>query len=159
MKNNPPQPKDPPAPADDSSADLDSPSTAPANKEEELEIIVKALEEVRVHYQVDQGEKQSSLLAEDQFKVLKGKKNIFIKTKHSDLIYIFHNGKDLGLFGSGGKKEQSFSLTEPSKTKGFRMNFIAMDVETTGTLSYVDHIVELAAVRWTLKKSGTLFLL
>ncbi len=26
------------------------------------------------------------------------------------------------------------------------MNFIAMDVETTGTLSYVDHIVEVAAV-------------
>lgn len=29
------------------------------------------------------------------------------------------------------------------------MNFIALDVETTGTLSYVDHIVELAAVRFT----------
>ena len=82
----------------------------PVNKNE-LEIIVKALEEVRVHYQVDQGETKSILLAEDQFKVLKGKKTVFIRTRHSDLIYIFYNGKDLGLFGSGGKKEQSFSLT------------------------------------------------
>ena len=113
----PSQPKDKPALAPASSVDSAPSSTAPANKEEELEIIVKALEEVRVHYQVDQGEKQSSLLAEDQFKVLKGKKNIFIKTKRSDLIYIFHNGKDLGLFGSGGKKEQSFSLTETSERK------------------------------------------
>ncbi len=29
------------------------------------------------------------------------------------------------------------------------MNFVALDVETTGTLSYVDHIVELAAVRFS----------
>ena len=28
------------------------------------------------------------------------------------------------------------------------MNFVAVDVETTGTLAYVDHIVELAAVRF-----------
>ena len=37
------------------------------------------------------------------------------------------------------------------------MNFIAMDVETTGTLSYVDHIVELAAVRFTAKTEGDCF--
>ena len=37
------------------------------------------------------------------------------------------------------------------------MNFIAMDVETTGTLSYVDHIVELAAVRWTGKEEQDSF--
>ena len=29
------------------------------------------------------------------------------------------------------------------------MNFVAVDVETTGTLSYMDHIVELAAVRFS----------
>ena len=29
------------------------------------------------------------------------------------------------------------------------MNFVALDVETTGTLSYMDHIVELAAVRFS----------
>lgn len=29
------------------------------------------------------------------------------------------------------------------------MDFVAVDVETTGTLSYVDHIVELAAVRFS----------
>ena len=29
------------------------------------------------------------------------------------------------------------------------MNFVALDVETTGTLAYVDHIVELAAVRFS----------
>ena len=29
------------------------------------------------------------------------------------------------------------------------MTFVAIDVETTGTLSYVDHIVELAAVRFS----------
>jgi len=29
------------------------------------------------------------------------------------------------------------------------MTFVALDVETTGTLSYVDHIVELAAVRFS----------
>ena len=77
-----------------------------------LEIIVKALEEVRVHYRVDEGEKESVLLAEDQFRVLKGMTSVFIQTRHSDLIYIFRNGKDLGLFGPGGRKEQIFSLKE-----------------------------------------------
>ena len=84
---------------------------------QEIEIIVKALEEVRVHYQVDQEEQQSVVLTEDQFKVLKGKETVFIKTKQSDLIYIFHNGEDLGLFGSGGTKEQSFSLTKTPNRK------------------------------------------
>ena len=37
------------------------------------------------------------------------------------------------------------------------MDFIALDVETTGTLSYVDHIVELAAVRWTDKPEQECF--
>ena len=102
----------------DSATPLKQPPTAlPTANKNEIEIIVKALEEVRVHYQVDQGETKSALLTEDQFKVLKGKKTIFIKTRHSDLIYIFYNGKDLGLFGSGGKKEQSFSLIKTPNRK------------------------------------------
>ena len=74
-----------------------------------LEIVVKALGEVKVSYQEDKGEKRAISLKEDQFKVLKGRENIFIETDQSDLIYIFHNGKNLGMFGSGGKKEQIFS--------------------------------------------------
>ena len=37
------------------------------------------------------------------------------------------------------------------------MNFVALDVETTGTLYYVDHIVELAAVRFSDGKEQTSF--
>ena len=89
----------------------------PRSSSTDLEIIVQALEEVWVHYQVDGGKKESVLLAESQFKVFKGKKTVFIETKNSDLIYIFHNGKDLGIFGDGGKKEITFSLTENTKGK------------------------------------------
>ena len=74
-----------------------------------LEIVVKALGEVKVSYKEDKEEEKEISLKEDQFKVLKGRENIFIKTDKSDLIYIFHNGKNLGVFGSGGKKEQIFS--------------------------------------------------
>ena len=74
-----------------------------------LEIVVKALGEVQVSYKEDKGKKKGISLKEDQFKVLKGRENIFIGTDNSDLIYIFHNGKNLGVFGSGGKKEQVFS--------------------------------------------------
>ena len=74
-----------------------------------LEIVVKALEEVRISYQEDKGKKKEISLKEDQFKVLKGRENIFIGTDTSDKVYIFHNGENLGVFGSGGKKEQIFS--------------------------------------------------
>ncbi len=74
-----------------------------------LEIVVKALEEVQIFYQEDEGKKKEISLKEDQFKVLKGRENIFIGTDTSDKVYIFHNGKNLGAFGSGGKKEQIFS--------------------------------------------------
>lgn len=37
------------------------------------------------------------------------------------------------------------------------MTFVALDVETTGTLSYVDHIVELAAVRFLYGKEQESF--
>ncbi len=37
------------------------------------------------------------------------------------------------------------------------MNFVALDVETTGTLSYMDHIVELAAVRFVNGKEQNSF--
>jgi cytoskeletal protein RodZ len=74
-----------------------------------LEIVVKALGEVRIFYQEDKGKKKEISLKEDQFKVLKGRENIFIGTDTSDKVYIFHNGENLGVFGSGGKKEQIFS--------------------------------------------------
>ena len=75
-----------------------------------LELVVKALGEVNIFYQVDEKEEKQIFLKEDQFEVLRGEKNILIKTDNSDLIYIFHNGKDIGLFGSGGKKEKVFKL-------------------------------------------------
>ena len=37
------------------------------------------------------------------------------------------------------------------------MNFVAVDVETTGTLSYMDHIVELAAVRFSKEEAQDRF--
>ena len=37
------------------------------------------------------------------------------------------------------------------------MNFVALDVETTGTLAYMDHIVELAAVRFSAGKKQESF--
>ncbi len=75
----------------------------------ELEVIVKALGDVTVLYQVDEEKKLEVSLKEDQFEVLKGKENILIQTEASDLIYIFYNGANQGLFGSGGKKEKIFS--------------------------------------------------
>ena len=80
-----------------------------------VEIIVKAISEVTVSYQVDGKPLQTVSLKEDQFEVLKGKKNIFIQTKDSDLIYIFYNGKNIGLFGPGGEKEKLFRLLGDKK--------------------------------------------
>ncbi|MYE07644.1 MAG: hypothetical protein F4X95_02700 [Oligoflexia bacterium] len=77
-----------------------------------MEIIVKAISEVTVSYQVDGQATQKVSLKEDQFEVLKGEESVFIQTKDSDLIYIFYNGKNLGLFGTGGKKEKLFSQDE-----------------------------------------------
>ena len=79
------------------------------NQKSSLELVVKALGEVKVFYQVDGQEKKVVSLKEDQFEVLQGKKGILIETDDSDLIYIFHNGEDKGLFGSGGKKEKLFN--------------------------------------------------
>ena len=79
------------------------------NQKSSLELVVKALGEVKVFYQVDGQEKKAVSLKEDQFEVLQGKKGILIETDDSDLIYIFHNGEDKGLFGSGGKKEKLFN--------------------------------------------------
>ena len=75
----------------------------------ELEVTVKALGDVTVLYQVDEEKKMEVSLKEDQFEVLKGKENILIQTEASDLIYIFYNGANQGLFGSGGKKKKIFS--------------------------------------------------
>ncbi|MDE0120063.1 MAG: helix-turn-helix domain-containing protein [Bdellovibrionales bacterium] len=85
-----------------------SPSPPPSS----VELIVKAIGEVTVSYQVDGQSTKKVSLKEDQFEVLKGKESIFIQTKDSDLIYIFYNGKNLGLFGTGGKKEKLFSPDE-----------------------------------------------
>ncbi len=79
------------------------------NQKSSLELVVKALGEVKIFYQVDGQEKKTVSLKEDQFEVLQGKKGILIETDNSDLIYIFHNGEDKGLFGSGGKKEKLFN--------------------------------------------------
>ncbi len=104
--------------SDAKTAEEPEPKKASSGKATEgLEIIVKALEKVRVHYRVDEGKRESVLLVEDQFKVLKGRISVFVRTRHSDLIYIFRNGKDLGLFGPGGRKEQTFSSKEKETTK------------------------------------------
>lgn len=77
-----------------------------------LEIVVKALGNVKVFYREDKGKKKEVSLKEDQFKVLQGRESVFIETDNSDLIYIFHNGKNLGMFGSGGRKKKIFSPKE-----------------------------------------------
>lgn len=73
-----------------------------------LEIIIKALKPVTVFYQVDINTIKTISLRKDQFQVLKGKNNISIRTNNSDYISIFRDGKALGIFGSGGTKEQVF---------------------------------------------------
>ena len=100
------------SPQVDTSRSSDKSASAPA-----LEIIVKALGDVQVSYKVDKAEQKELSLKEDQFEVLTGKENVFIKTEKSDLIYIFYNGKNKGLFGSGGRKEQIFFLGKESVTK------------------------------------------
>ena len=77
-----------------------------------LELVVKALGEVTISYQIDNNKKQEISLKADQFEVLKGVENIFIRTDNSDLIYIFYQGKDLGVFGSGGEKQKIFSKSD-----------------------------------------------
>jgi len=74
-----------------------------------LEIVVKALGNVEFSYVVDGEEKKTAKLKKDQFEVLKGKNNIVLEVNDSDLLYIFHNEKDLGVFGTGGWKEKVFS--------------------------------------------------
>ena len=85
---------------------------SPDQVKDPIELVVKALGEVTISYQIDSNKKQEIFLKEDQFEVLKGVENIFIKTDNSDLIYIFYQGKDLGVFGSGGEKQKIFSKSD-----------------------------------------------
>lgn len=77
---------------------------------EGVEIVVKALSEVRLFYRQDEEEKKSLNLSPDQFEVLKGQRKIWIETKNSDQVEVFKNGKSLGIFGSGEKKSQTFAV-------------------------------------------------
>ena len=88
------------------------PEQKPAPVKDSLELVVKALGEVTLSYQIDNNEKKEISLKEDQFEVLKGVESISIETDNSDLVYIFYEGKDLGVFGSGGKKQKMFSKTD-----------------------------------------------
>ena len=85
---------------------------SPDQVKDPIELVVKALGEVTISYQIDSNKKQEISLKVDQFEVLKGVENIFIKTDNSDLIYIFYQGKDLGVFGSGGEKQKIFSKSD-----------------------------------------------
>lgn len=85
---------------------------SPDQVKDPIELVVKALGEVTISYQIDSDKKQEISLKEDQFEVLKGVENIFIETDSSDLIYIFYQGKDLGVFGSGGEKQKIFSKSD-----------------------------------------------
>ncbi len=78
----------------------------------ELEVIVKALEEVTFSYRVDKKITRKMSLKRDQFEVFKAKEKIWIKTDKADRIRIFHNGDDKGIFGLSGEKEQAFFLNE-----------------------------------------------
>ncbi len=82
-----------------------------------LEVVVKAIGEVKVFYKVDKGAMEEVSLSEDQFEVLKAQENIFIRTNYSDLVYIFLNGEDQGPFGSGGEKEKYFYPEKEIKIK------------------------------------------
>ena len=82
----------------------------------ELEVIVKALEEVTFSYSVDKEIARKMSLKIDQFEVFKGEEKIWIRTDKADRIRIFHNGDDKGIFGLAGEKEQAFLIDrrEPS---------------------------------------------
>ena len=93
------------------------PLKKPVVQTQPLEVVVKAIGEVKVFYKVDKGAMEEVSLSEDQFEVLKGQENIFIRTNHSDLVYIFLNGEDQGPFGSGGEKEKYFYSEKEIKIK------------------------------------------
>ena len=81
-----------------------------------LEIVVKALGEVQVFYQSDEGETQNIYLKKDHFEVLKAKDSLLIQTDKSNLVQIFQNGEDLGLLGEGEQTARLFK----NKSKGDR---------------------------------------
>lgn len=73
-----------------------------------LEIIIKASEKVTVFYKIDKNKIKKIFLIKNQFQILKATKNIYIKTSDSDLISIFQDGKNLGVFGLGGDKSVTY---------------------------------------------------
>ena len=74
----------------------------------QLEIVVKAIEDVSFSYQLDTQNREEIFLKKDQFRVLKGIRSIRIHTDNSDRIQILQDGRTFGVFGSGGAKEQTF---------------------------------------------------
>ena len=74
-----------------------------------LEIIIKAQEAAQISYKVDKNKKTELVLEKDQFKVIKALESILIEAEDASLIKIFKNGKNLGVFGSKGKKKKLFS--------------------------------------------------
>ena len=81
-----------------------------------LEIVVKALGEVQIFYQSDEGETQNIYLKKDHFEVLKAKNSLLVQTDKSNLVQIFQNGEDLGLLGEGEQTARLFK----NKSKGDR---------------------------------------
>ncbi len=74
-----------------------------------VEVVVKALKQMKISYQIDKGEVKTVLIKKDHFEVFKARLRILIRANPSDQIQIFHNGKNLGFLGSGGLKESIFS--------------------------------------------------
>ncbi len=74
-----------------------------------LEVVIKALEEVEFSYRLSENSPVKTItLKPDQFEVLKSRDMVWIETPTSDRIQVFKNGKLLGVFGPGEKKQQAF---------------------------------------------------
>lgn len=88
----------------DSRAAFPDPSQASS-----LEVVIKALQPVEFSYRLsDTSPVKTVTLKPDEFEVLKSQDLVWIETKTSERIQVFKNGKLLGVFGPGEKKQQSF---------------------------------------------------
>ncbi len=80
-------------------------------KKTSVEIVVRAIRNVKFSYRVDELEDQEFLLKRDQFKILKAEKNILVRSESPQWIQIFQDGKDLGLLGKKqSQKQRVFSV-------------------------------------------------
>ena len=81
----------------------------PAQKEKEVEVMVRARKNLMFSYRIDEGSRENIFLKKNQFKILKGMQKIWLKTDVLDGLHLFQNGEDLGVLASSNDKEKIFT--------------------------------------------------